>query len=123
MLKSWVGNSTSENEYWAELSKMENNKWQIDQWKKDKVNKLIKKEGFHIKEYGRTGTIYYVEENKLCQIFFEISGVKQFDILIYFEQLKQWELPLKKNLSDNEIEKIKEKLRTWLQNKNLKSDL
>jgi hypothetical protein len=121
--KSWIENNTSENEYWSELSKMENNKWQIDHWKKDKINMLIKKDGFHLKEDGRAGTIYYVEENKLCQIFFEISGVKQFDILIFFEQLKQWELPVKKNLSDNEIEEIKEKLLIWLQKKNIKSDL
>jgi hypothetical protein len=121
--KSWIENNTSENEYWSELLKIENNKWQIDHWKKDKVDKLIKIDGFHLKEDGRAGTIYYVEENKLCQIFFEISGVKQFDILIFFEQLKQWELPVKKNLSDNEIEEIKEKLLIWLQKKNIKSDL
>lgn len=82
--KSYIENNTSENDYWSELSKIENNKWQIDHWKKDKVNKLIKKDGFHLKENGRAGTIYYVEENKLCQIFFEISGVKQFDILFFF---------------------------------------
>ena len=64
-----------------------------------------------------------MEENKLCQIYFEISGVKEFDILIFFEQLNQWELPNRKVMLENEKEVIKEKLSIWLGKEKIKADL
>jgi hypothetical protein len=121
--KSWTASKTSENSNLTNISNGEIDKWQIDHWRKDKVNKLIQKDGFYLKPDGRNGTIYFVEKNKLCQIYYETSAVKEFDILIFFEQLKEWELPNKKVMLENEIEIIKEKLLVWLKSKKIKSDL
>ena len=121
--KSWTESKISESSYLTNIPNEEIDKWQIDHWKKDKVNKLIQKDGFYLKPDGRSGTIYFVEENKLCQIYFEISGVKEFDILIFFEQLNQWELPNRKGMLENEKEVIKEKLSIWLGKEKIKADL
>ena len=121
--KSWTESKISESSYLTNIPNEEIDKWQIDHWKKDKVNKLIQKDGFYLKPDGRSGTIYFVEENKLCQIYFEISGVKEFDILIFFEQLNQWELPNRKVMLENEKEVIKEKLSIWLGKEKIKADL
>jgi hypothetical protein len=121
--KSWTETKTSENSYLINIPKEEIDKWQILRWKKDNVNKLIKKDGFYIKPDGRNGVIYFVDENQLCQIYFESSAVKEFDILIFFEQLNEWQLPNKKVILDNEKEIIREKLLFWLKDKKLKSDL
>jgi hypothetical protein len=121
--KSWTENKISENSYLTNIPQLEIDKWQIDRWKKDKVNKLIQKDGFYLKEDGRCGTIYFVDKNQLCQIYYEISGVKEFDILIFFEQLQEWQLPNKKAILNNEKEIIREKLLIWLKNKKIKTDL
>ena len=121
--KSWTESKISESSYLTNIPNEEIDKWQIDHWKKDKVNKLIQKDGFYLKPDGRSGTIYFVEENKLSQIYFEISGVKEFDILIFFEQLNQWELPNRKVMLENEKEVIKEKLSIWLGKEKIKADL
>ena len=76
-----------------------------------------------MKTDGRNGTIYFVEENKLCEIYFESSAVKEFDILIFFEQILEWQLPKRIAILESEKEHIREKLKMWLNDREIKSDL
>jgi hypothetical protein len=84
---------------------------------------LIDKDGFHLIADGRDGTIYFVENHKLCQIYFESSAVKEFDILVFFERFTEWQLPIKKEIDVTEKEVILEKLILWLEKEKIKSDL
>ena len=76
-----------------------------------------------MKPDGRNGTIYFVEENKLCEIYFESSAVKEFDILIFFEQILEWQLPKRIAILESEKEQIRKKLKMWLNDRAIKSDL
>lgn len=67
--------------------------------------------------------IYFVENDKFCEIYYEISGVSQYDILIFFDSLSEWAFPQKKEMMDYEKEAIKESLVIWLQIKKIKADL
>lgn len=67
--------------------------------------------------------IYFVENGKFCEIDFEISGVSQYDILVFFDGLSEWVFPSKKEMTNVEKEVIKEKLVIWLKTKKIKPDL
>ena len=121
--KSWTENKISKHTFLINIPKEELETWEINQRKKDKVNNIIDKDGFHLKPDGRNGTIYFVENKQLCQIYFENSAVKEFDILIFFDKLSEWKLPQKKTLLENEKIQIREKLIIWLNKNKLKSDL
>jgi hypothetical protein len=121
--KGWTETKISENSYLTNIPQEQIDQWQIERWKKDKVNKLIQKDGFYLKPNGRSGTIYFVDNNQLCELGIEISGVKEFDIIIYFEQLIEWKLPNKKIILENEKETIRERLLIWLKKEKIKADL
>ncbi|MFC5683825.1 hypothetical protein ACYE2N_01660 [Flavobacterium sp. MAHUQ-51] len=121
--KGWTEKKISEDSYILNIPKKQYEAWKIERWKKDNIEEIVKLDGFHIKPDGRNGTIYFVKENKVCEIYFESSAVKEFDILIFFEQLTEWELPKRKPIIENEKKEIFEKILIWLEDKKIKSDL
>lgn len=113
----------SEYSYFVNTPQEEKDKWKTERWKKDKVERFVEKDGFHLKEDGRCGIIYFVEKGKICEIDFEISGVSQYDILVFFDGLSEWVFPSKNEMTDIEKEVIKEKLIIWLKTKKIKAEL
>jgi hypothetical protein len=82
-----------------------------------------RKNGFRIKSYGRAGKIIYVDNEKVCEIDLEVSGVPQFTILIYFDALQYWTKPEGALISNEEKLEIRSKLIDWLAKKKLKAQL
>lgn len=121
--KGWTEKKISEDTYLLNISKEDIELWKIKKWKKDNVEKIINQNGFHMKPDGRNGTIYFVKESQICEIYFETSAAKEFDILIFFNQLTEWELPRRRPITEDEKNEILEKLKSWLKEKNTKSDL
>lgn len=121
--KIFKKNKSSQNLYFMDIPINEIDNWKLELWKKDNVINLINKNGFYLKPDFRAGSIYYVNNNQLCQIYIEQSGVKELDILIFFDQLSHWELPIRKEMTEDEKKLILEKLKIWLKEKKLKSDL
>jgi hypothetical protein len=81
------------------------------------------KNGFHIISKGREGTIYYVENRKVLEIYLEVSGVPQFDILVYFDSVENWKLPTVQKITLKEKSEVKEKLINWLKAKKIRAEL
>lgn len=121
--EGWTETKISADTYVTHIPQEQKDKWVADRHKRDKVDELIKKDGFYNKPSGRSGTIYYVDKGKLCEIDLEISGVQQYDILIYFDNLKEWILPNKKVMTPVEKLDIKEKLKLWLYQEKLKAEI
>ncbi|HOZ98081.1 MAG TPA: hypothetical protein PLS07_15225 [Niabella sp.] len=99
-----------------------------DQWansrrQKDGLNAFINKNGFHQKQHGRDGTIYYVEKGRVLEIYCEMSGVPQYDLLLVFEKLNHWSIPKNEPISSEKKSDIKKKLEQWLQNNQTKAEL
>lgn len=113
----------SDNTYLVNIPEEQIESLKLKRWKKDNVENLVNENGFHIKPDGRSGTIYFVENNQLCEFYIEISGVKEFDIIIYFDQLNEWVLPNKKVMLESQKESIREKLIIWLEKEKIKADL
>ena len=81
------------------------------------------KNGFSIKSFGRAGKIIFVDNEKVCEMELEVSGVPQFTILIYFDALQYWTKPEGVLISHEEKLEIRSKLSDWLAKKKLKAQL
>jgi hypothetical protein len=113
----------SDNVFETRVSEEQREIWNSERWKKDNVTNLLAKDGFHIKDHGRSGSIYYIEQGKMCEIYFEISGVPQYDIVISFDGLRSWSLPQVAPLIPDKIKSIEIELISWLKKKRIKNDL
>lgn len=103
--------SSSNNDYLKSLEK------EIARYEKTIVNN----EGFSIKYFGRWGYLYYVENGNMCRIWSEYSGVKEYTILLAFEDLEEWHLPLNKEMTQADKEEIRLKLIPWLKKEKIKA--
>lgn len=82
-----------------------------------------RKNGFRIRSHGRTGKIIFVDNERVCDMELEVSGVPQFTILIYFDALQYWTKPEGVLISNEEKLEIRSKLIGWLARKKLKAQL
>jgi hypothetical protein len=52
-----------------------------------------------------------------------MSAVRQYDLLLFFDQLNGWTIPANESFAFKEKSMIREKLLEWLKSKRIKSDL
>ena len=121
--KGWTTVKTDETHFQNHIAEIVKDKWVSERHQKDKLNDLLKVNGFHIKYHGRCGMIYYIDNGKVLEIYFEMSGVLQYDLLLYFDTLKGWAIPKNEPFAFKEQSEIRERLLEWLKSKRIKSDL
>lgn len=121
--KGWTTIKLDNDNFEHHIAKIVENKWLNEIHTKDKLDELLKINGFHIKNHGRCGIIYYVDNGKVLEIGFEISGGRQYDLLLDFDTLNCWTIPNNTKFAFKEKSTIREKLIQWLKTKRLKTDL
>ena len=72
---------------------------------------------------GRSGTIYYTSNGRLCEIDLEVSGSRKFDLLLFFGSLTHWILPNLQKMTEKEKEEIRAELLDWLKIKKMRAEL
>ena len=97
--------------------------WNEKRRSKDKVYELIESNGFHHRKDGMVGTIYYVQDKKIIEIGYELSGVPESDILLAPMDLRFWNIPEKIEIEKEEQINILEKLRKWLHDEKIRSNI
>lgn len=117
--ENWTETNISTDTFVTNIPKNQIEKWALDRLRRDNVDQMIRTNGFYNKPSGRTGTIYYVEDGKLCEIGLEISGVSQYDMIIFFDLLSEWIFPVKKLMTSKEKLNIETKLKIWLVKENI----
>jgi hypothetical protein len=50
-------------------------------------------EGYTFKGDGRSGFVYYREGDQILEIYWEMSGVPQYDVLISLSEVQKWTSP------------------------------
>jgi len=121
--KGWTTVKIDDTTFQNHIAEIVKDKWISERRQKDNFDKVITTDGFHIKYHGRGGMIYYVDNGKVLEIDFEMSGIPQYDLLPYFDNLKGWAIPKNEPFAFKEQSAIKEKLLEWLKNKKIKADL
>jgi len=120
----WSETRISDSTFLVDIPEASRQKWEDDRREKDKVEKLQKKDGFYLKQDGRSGTIYYVNLGRVCEVYFENApGVSGYDILVNFHTLKKWFYPSDTIITPQELDSIKEKLSIWLKEKKLNAEI
>lgn len=84
--------------------------WTTERREKDNVQKLIRKEGVHLKSHGRDGFLYITDRGRIAEVAFELE-VNGF--ILYFNSLTDWSLPIKQPLTADDKQKIKIDIKNW----------
>jgi hypothetical protein len=112
----------SATQYIQTIPQQKFDEWDSKRRTKDDVDSLRKKAGFYMKG-GREGFIYYVDNsNRVCECFYEMSGVPDYDILVSTKGLTEWFLPTKKRLAESEKNEIISKMKMWLAELKIKAN-
>ena len=80
-------------------------------------------EGFAGNISGRDGTITYSDLGRSLEIYWEMSGVPQYDILVAPLNLKQWKIPADEAIPRTKQREILEGLRSWLKSQGKRADI
>ena len=89
---------------------------------KDKT--LMKNENqFKMNRSGRSGSITYQSGDKKIEIYWEMSGVPEYDILLAPIDLKEWYNPKGVKIPLEVQMQILQELRSWFKEQNLKTEI
>lgn len=119
----WTTIKRDDTHYEHKIAEVVEDKWTSERHKKDQLEKLLKQNGFHLKSQGRAGTIYYIDNGRVLEIGFEMSGVPQYDLLLFFDSIETWSIPKGEPLNVNQKTQIRDQLLEWLKTKRIKTDL
>ncbi|CAN5371834.1 hypothetical protein BH11BAC3_BH11BAC3_31800 [soil metagenome] len=106
----WTVSKNDDAHYTNYISNKLTAKEVIKRHEKDKVYKLITKDGIHKRPCGPDGFIYYVNNLRLTEFYYDRNSG---GVCIYFEEVDDWILPIKKSFTDTEKIEIKCNLVSW----------
>jgi hypothetical protein len=95
-----------------DISPEQREKWQRKRRREDRIEALA--DGFTLVAHGRGGFIYYREAGKILELFWEMSGVPEFDILLNTFGLGNWVWPSSEPVSPADRSRIHDALASWL---------
>ena len=78
--------------------------------------------GFAFESAGRSGYIYYREEEKMTEMYWEMPGADDYDILLWLEGASKWILPREEKIPEDKRRVIVDALEAWLIAKKIRSD-
>ena len=78
---------------------------------------------FTMENTGRSGSIIYVENKNKLVMYWEISGVGKYDILLAPLDLRKWSEPESIKIPPDKQIEILNRLRKWAQDNRIRTDL
>lgn len=121
--RGWSMVKIDENTYPAYIAKKYTDGWTTTRRRKDKLDKMLQKDGFYMRAQGRYGMIYYIDNGKVLEIDWEISGVPKYDILLSFDDLTTWSIPENLSITPEDKAVIRLQFQEWLKKKKIRADL
>ncbi|MDF2191501.1 hypothetical protein [Paraflavitalea sp. CAU 1676] len=118
--KGWTTIKIDEAQVEHKIAQIADDGWIKEHHLKDKVHKLMKRDGFYLKAHGRGGIIYYVEKGRLLEIGYELSMESTYTKLLYFDVVKSWTFPDGAPLTADERAIVRVKLEVWLKLKRIR---
>jgi len=80
-------------------------------------------EGATLKMKGRYGAIYYKKDLSYIDIYAELSGVPQYQLLIWFKDISHWTYPSYREITQEEKSLIKDEIINYLEKEGISSDI
>ena len=119
----WTTIKLDDTHYEHKIAEVVKDKWTSERHKNDNLDELLTQDGFYLKSHGSAGTIYYIDNGGVLEIFFEMSGVPQYDLLLFFDNIDTLSIPKNEPLNVGQKTKIREQLLDWLKSKGISTDL
>jgi hypothetical protein len=79
-------------------------------------------DGFTFESAGRSGYIYYREDGKLAELYWEMPGLDDYDILLHLDGASDWVFPTTEKIAGEKRRTIIDTLEAWLIGKKIRSD-
>ncbi|CAN7503734.1 hypothetical protein LJR153_003531 [Paenibacillus sp. LjRoot153] len=84
--------------------------------------------GFHWRDHGRGAIIYFVENQSILNIYAEMPGVKEYDVLVFgeTEHLNKRYYPIERRIEIMPLDdrlRIQELLVQWLASRGMRHDI
>lgn len=79
-------------------------------------------EGFSFVSRGRSGFVYFRARDRVLELYWEVSGVEDYDWLLSLEATKVWAYPKDQRVAEAEREEIVDALERWLASKKIRTD-
>jgi len=80
-------------------------------------------DGVTLKMNGRYGALYYKKDFSYIDIYVELSGVPQYQLLIWFKDISHWTYPSYREITQEEKSLIKEEIIIYLEKQGISSDI
>ena len=80
-------------------------------------------EGYTFKAEGRSGFVYYRDGDHVLEIYWEMSGVPQYDILIAPLEITKWTSPADRPIPPEKRQQIIDGLKTYLLAQKIRADI
>jgi hypothetical protein len=110
----WTMYKTGPSTYQTQIAQSVWDAWDEARRTKHNVSKLLKKNGFHMVQDGREGTLYYVNNGRLMEFYVELSGNPEYSIIVSFSRVNGYVLPARVKITDDEKQRLKADLQAWL---------
>lgn len=106
----WSTLKVDETHYQSFISSKLKNEWAQERREKDKIQRVLAKNGIHHKPHGRSGYIYYVKDRKLAEVEYEL-GME--GLILWFDSVSEWVLPEHRSFDNGEKEELKNTIIEW----------
>jgi hypothetical protein len=113
----WTIARTGPSSYQMQMSQAVREARNEERRRKHNVPRLLRKDGFHMVQEGREGTLYYVDDGRLMEFYVELSGNPEYSIIIQFNDVNDYVLPTRVKLTDEEKKQLRADLQKWLDRK------
>ena len=80
------------------------------------------RQGFTFRPDGRSGFIYFRSGDRVLEIYVEMSGVPEYDMLVWPDGLDTWVYPEGVPLTADERTEVRNQFSTWLSQQKFKTD-
>ena len=84
---------------------------------------LAGKDKLQIISEGRSGKAYYQYGEHTFGMYWEISGVSEYDLLFFFESVTQWSVPAGKLIAPEEKAVLRKELMDCLKKQRIRAEL
>jgi hypothetical protein len=118
--RGWATVKTSASSQTVYIAQSIKDEWAAERRRKHEVSKLLTQDGFHLVRHGLAGTIYHVNQGQLIEIDIEMSGSREYDMVVYFESVTHYALPEVAELTQEEKHQLKAELIHWLNTQGIK---
>ena len=75
------------------------------------------------KSEGRAATLICKDKNKIAEVYVEMSGVPEYDGLVWLEDLKEWKEPKGVKITKEEEDRILKAILVWESNHRIRLDI